>query len=209
MQPNDAQGRIWAIWLNSLKDIEMNRNGTRAWHLSKIAVLGLLASSMTACGPALDDHTSSAEEHDNVALANSDDSRAQPLQELEESNRTWSPPPAPTGCGRMYANEGLGFGQRLYSCDGRFWLAMQGDGNLVLRQGAAALWSSHTNMTAAVGAVMQGDGNFVIYTAAPRALWSSHTNGYSGAYLSVQNDGNVVIRTSRGGAIWSTQTGGR
>ncbi|MBN8232625.1 lectin [Corallococcus macrosporus] len=108
----------------------------------------------------------------------------------------------------MDANQGLGFGQRLYSCDGRFWLVMQSDGNLVLRQGATALWHSRTNGTAAVGAVMQGDGNFVIYTAEPRALWHSHTYGYSGAYLTVQNDGNVVIRTSRGGALWNTQTGG-
>ncbi|WP_158619331.1 hypothetical protein [Corallococcus sp. AB011P] len=187
----------------------MNHNKTRAWRLYKMAVLGLLASSITACGPGLEENESSAKEHGEAALTGSDDSQSQTQQELEESNKNWSPPPAPSGCGRMNANQGLGFGQRLYSCDGRFWLAMQGDGNLVLRQGAAVLWHSNTYGTAAVGAVMQGDGNFVIYTAAPRALWHSNTYGYNGAYLSVQNDGNVVIRTSRGGAIWNTQTGGR
>ncbi|MCY1032131.1 hypothetical protein OV207_11730 [Corallococcus sp. BB11-1] len=187
----------------------MNRNEIRAWSFSKVVVLGLLAFDLTACGPTPEEASNGAAEHGDTAHTASDDSQSRTQQELEDSSRTWSPPPAPTGCGRMSANEGLGRGQRLFSCDGRFRLAMQGDGNLVLYQGAVALWQSHTYGTSAVGAVMQGDGNFVIYTAAPRALWSSYTGGYSGAYLSVQNDGNVVIRTSRGGAIWSTQTGGR
>ncbi|WP_375758788.1 hypothetical protein [Corallococcus exercitus] len=186
----------------------MNRNEIQAWRLSKVMVLGLLAFDLTACGPALEEGSNAPAEGGDTARSASDDSQSQAQQELEDSSRTWSPPPAPTGCGRMNANQGLGHGQRLYSCDGRFWLVMQSDGNLVLRQGAAALWHSQTHGTSAVGAVMQGDGNFVIYTSAPRALWHSRTHGYDGAYLSVQNDGNVVIRTSRGGAIWNTQTGG-
>ncbi|RKG63743.1 hypothetical protein D7V80_29500 [Corallococcus sp. CA054B] len=186
----------------------MNRNETRTWRLSKAVVLGLLAFDLAACGPALEEGSSTPAEGGDSARSDSE-AQSQTQQELEDSSKTWSPPPAPTGCGFMYANQGLSRGQRLYSCDGRFWLDMQFDGNLVLRQGAVTLWHSRTHGTAAVGAVMQGDGNFVIYTSEPRALWNSGTYGYSGAYLTVQNDGNMVIRTSRGGAIWHTQTGGR
>jgi len=56
----------------------------------------------------------------------------------------------------------------------------------------------HTNQsTSAPGywAVMQGDGNFVLYASDTNitARWATNTYGHSGAYLSVQNDGNMVV----------------
>lgn len=56
-------------------------------------------------------------------------------------------------------------------------------------------------------AVMQGDGNFVLYnfSRTTKALWSSRTAGHAGATLVTQPDGNAVIYF-KGKAIWSTKT---
>jgi hypothetical protein len=55
-------------------------------------------------------------------------------------------------------------------------------------------------------AVMQGDGNFVIYDLAQNPvapLWATHTDGNSGAYLQVQSDGNLVIYSASSAVLWS------
>jgi hypothetical protein len=71
----------------------------------------------------------------------------------------------------------------------------------VLYQGSTALWSSGTAGNASAHAIMQGDGNFVIYDSSNNPLWSSGTAGNNGAYLLVQNDGNTVIYSSGGAAL--------
>jgi hypothetical protein len=68
--------------------------------------------------------------------------------------------------------------------------------------------ASNTSGSAADEAVMQGDGNFVLYTSAGTAVWSSGTAGNDGADLVVQNDGNVVIYSSSGTTLWDTGTDG-
>jgi hypothetical protein len=112
-------------------------------------------------------------------------------------------------CGALSANQQLGSGQSLASCNGTYSLTMQGDGNLVLRHSGTAVWSSGTAGTSASRAIMQGDGNFVLYTSAGTTVWSSGTSGDSGASLDVQNDGNVVIYGATGTALWSTGTAGK
>jgi hypothetical protein len=112
------------------------------------------------------------------------------------------------GCGSMTANQQLTVNQSTVSCDGRFTLVLGGDGNLVLYEGSTALWSSGTAGKASAKAIMQGDGNFVIYDTSGSPLWSSGTAGNNGAYLVVQNDGNTVIYSSGASALWSTGTGG-
>ena len=63
---------------------------------------------------------------------------------------------------------------------------------------------------AAMGAaVMQADGNFVIYDQGGKALWASGTcckPSHPGAYLALQNDGNVVIYDASNSPIWATNT---
>lgn len=88
----------------------------------------------------------------------------------------------------LYANESV------TSCNGRFSLVMQGDGNVVLYEnGGAALWNSQTHGTAGQVVVMQSDGNFVLYDGAGKAVWHTGTHGHPGAALRVEEDGNVVI----------------
>jgi len=120
-----------------------------------------------------------------------------------------APAPGPTpGCGRLNSNELLSVGQSRASCDGRFVLAMQGDGNLVLYQAGRALWATMTNGRGGSFAAMQGDGNFVLYTAVGSPLFHTNTSRFGGAWLAIQNDGNLVIyqgSTPR----WASNTGGR
>ena len=71
----------------------------------------------------------------------------------------------------------------LASHDGRFTLVYQGDGNLVLYATGAPLWDSQTAGQTVGQAVMQGDGNFVVYDADGHAVWNSETAGHSGAAL--------------------------
>lgn len=120
---------------------------------------------------------------------------------------TPTPAPAP-GCGRLSAGQQLTVGQSKASCDGRFNLVMQGDGNLVLYQGTRALWATMTNGRGGAVAAMQGDGNFVLYSGGGTALFHTNTFRYAGAHLAIQNDGNLVVyqgTTPR----WASNTGGR
>lgn len=113
---------------------------------------------------------------------------------------------SPSGCTYMYGEQGLYPGDSLYSCDGRFHLVLQNDGNLVLYKGSTALWSSGTAGQSSAVAIMQQDGNFVIYDSAGVPIWSSGTANNPGAYLAVQNDGNMVIYDSANRPLWSTNT---
>lgn len=115
-------------------------------------------------------------------------------------------PPSPTGCGAIEPGHGLAPGEAVHSCDGRYALIMQGDGNLVLYHGATALWDSRTDQSDGRRAVMQGDGNFVVY-GADAPLWDSGTDGHPGAWLAIQDDGNVVAYDGAT-AIWATGTNG-
>jgi len=42
-------------------------------------------------------------------------------------------------------------------------------------------------------ALMQDDGNFVLYDGLTSAYWATNTNGNVGAYLLLQGDGNLVV----------------
>lgn len=114
-------------------------------------------------------------------------------------------PAAPTTCGILYAGQGLKAGQGLYSCDGRFSLQMQLDGNLVLYQGSTALWSSSTWLSSTFSAIMQPDGNFVAYDLGYTAQFSTGTWDHAGAYLALQNDGNLVVYQGST-PLWASNT---
>ena len=124
---------------------------------------------------------------------------------------TPTPVPArPTGCGSIKPGEGLKAGESFESCNGDFTLDMQTDGNLVLyrneKQGSVARWSTATNRTDGYVAVMQKDGNFVVYGRHSNALWNSRTEGHSDvSEVAVQGDGNLVIYVGNR-FIWASNT---
>jgi hypothetical protein len=95
----------------------------------------------------------------------------------------------------LYPYQVIYKGQKLLSDDGRYQLIMQDDGNLVYYRTAdwSVRWAAYTQNPAGNLAVMQGDGNFVVYNASWNAAWHTETNGHSGAFIAAQNDGNLVI----------------
>ncbi len=91
------------------------------------------------------------------------------------------------------------------SDNGQYRLTYQTDGNLVLNDArdGTALWSTGTGGTQPGQALMQGDGNFVVYDAAGAALWNSGTGGNPGAYLWVRDDGGLEVFRADGQTLWS------
>ncbi|MFI9269598.1 ricin-type beta-trefoil lectin domain protein [Kitasatospora sp. NPDC052896] len=87
-------------------------------------------------------------------------------------------------------------------------LDMQADGNLVLHNLSTghALWAAGTWNHPGAHAVLQADGNLVVYGADGTALWSTGTWGHPGDHLVVQNDRNVVLYDVNDRALWSTGT---
>lgn len=116
------------------------------------------------------------------------------------------PDPGVLGCGLAHGTTVLAANDTIPSCDGRFTLYMQGDGNLVLyRNGGGALWSTETWGQPGNVAVMQDDGNLVVYSASGHPRWSSGTHGNPGAVLAMQDDGNLVIYKGSS-PLWSSGT---
>jgi hypothetical protein len=117
-------------------------------------------------------------------------------------------PVTPPDCGSLAPGQQIEHGQHVVSCDGRYSLEMQGDGNLVLYRdvntpSAKPIWA--TNTSTGRFAAMQGDGNFVLYDNREPAqpLFASNTADKSGAFLHLQNDGNLIVFWQRR-AIWTT-----
>jgi hypothetical protein len=117
-------------------------------------------------------------------------------------------PPAST----LTAGKSLGAGQQLISPNGRYMLAMQYDGNLVLYNvntgvNTGVLWSSGTGGHPGAYVTMQVDGNFVVYRSSGQPLWASNTVGTNANSATLQDDGNFVLYTAAGVPKWSTQYG--
>jgi hypothetical protein len=55
-------------------------------------------------------------------------------------------------------------------------------------------------------AIMQGDGNLVIYDPRAHPLWASNTAGHPGAWLIVQNDGSLVIYDAGSQPLWASNS---
>jgi hypothetical protein len=100
-------------------------------------------------------------------------------------------------------------GQMMFSETGKYFLTYQTDGNLVVYFTATkkAVWSSNTAGKPAYRAVMQSDGNFVVYSAPQSAAWSSATMGKPATFLRIQDDGNLVVYGGTN-ALWAAFHGG-
>ncbi|MES6669707.1 hypothetical protein U6Y00_12230, partial [Cutibacterium acnes] len=89
---------------------------------------------------------------------------------------------------------------------GKSTFTMQHDCNLVLYQGSKPVWASGTyGKGSGCYAILQNDGNFVVYNNGNHPVWATNTNGRgSGNYiLIVQRDSNVVLYT---GPLWASGT---
>lgn len=111
----------------------------------------------------------------------------------------------------LYPGQVLVPGQHLRAGGCYNVLAMQPDGNLVARNngpGGNAIWSSETDGSGAAYAIMQTDGNLVLYRNNGVAVWSTHTAGFPGSLAVIQDDGNFVVYAPGGFAIWDSGSDG-
>jgi len=97
-------------------------------------------------------------------------------------------------------------GQYILSPDSNSLFTLQKDGNLVLYNNYRAVWNSGTNGSSVSHAIMQGDGNFTLYSNEGTPLWHTGTYNNPGSRLQTQTDGNLVIYSSNGAPLWSTNT---
>jgi surface antigen len=104
------------------------------------------------------------------------------------------------GTNTLRAGESLGTNQYLRSSNGSHTAVMQADGNFVLYS-PGAKWSTRTAGKNGSSITMQGDGNLVVSKSGV-VHWHTGTAGYTGASLVLQDDGNLVMY--RGAAIWAT-----
>lgn len=114
------------------------------------------------------------------------------------------------GSDHLNPNESLTAGQYIQPSSATFRLTMQSDGNLVLYFRTpnpdvpmwATSWLGAPSIPGSY-AIMQGDGNFVLYSPTGTALWHTHTYMYPGSYLTIGVDGNVIVYQS-GTPRWYT-----
>ena len=81
----------------------------------------------------------------------------------------------PASSSTLRAGQTLKRDQSLRSPNGHYLLVTQRDGNVVLYGGKRALWDSQTAGNPGAFAVLQLDGNFVVYSRSERALYASGT----------------------------------
>lgn len=103
------------------------------------------------------------------------------------------------------SGEGLAPGDRLTT--ERTRLVMQQDGNLVFSartdSGWKEIWASETDGNPGAYALMQDDGNLVVYSTGGSALWHAGTFDHPGAYLQLEDrDRRIVIYDAEGLALW-------
>ncbi len=101
----------------------------------------------------------------------------------------------------LAAGQSLTAGQVLTSPDGVYSLTMQTDGNLVESTGTRVLWSAGTS-GAGNKAVIETDGDLVIFSPSGADLWSSRTPGNAGSIsFGLRDDGTLIIN-GPGRALW-------
>jgi hypothetical protein len=106
----------------------------------------------------------------------------------------------------LTAGQTINRGGAVGSPSGQYTLAYQTDGNLVLYRGSTPVWAINCWPTCRPGApaghaIMQSDGNFVVYDSSGTAVWWSGTFG-SGAYLAIRDDGGLAVYSSNGATLW-------
>jgi hypothetical protein len=91
--------------------------------------------------------------------------------------------------------------QSVSSANGKYYAIMQGDGNFVMYRNDGVVRFATYKLGNHMA--MQTDGNLVEYTAAYQPLWYTGTSGNQGAYMSVQDDGNLVVYSSGSAPLWN------
>ncbi len=125
-------------------------------------------------------------------------------------NSGWNGVGNATYFGQAYIPVGQTLQSNAYitSPNAQFALVMQSDGNLVEYHGGSALWATGTGGNPGAYAIVQYDGNFVVYTSSGSPLWGSGTNGQNTSSVYMEDDGNLIAWGPNGNILWTSNTGG-
>jgi hypothetical protein len=118
------------------------------------------------------------------------------------ATNTYRPPPV--GGDSLISGQTMVANDVLHSASRGYLFAMQPDGNVVIYEGARAVWWSGTGGHPGAQLSMQPDGNVVLYSVAGQPLWSTGTYGHPGSRLTMQPDGNVVVYSAANQPLWNT-----
>jgi hypothetical protein len=118
------------------------------------------------------------------------------------------------GKNTLYQGSQMGIGAVRWSPDGRKLLVLLSDGNLVLYDVNSSgevgkIWSSNTPGLGVVKAIMQRDGNFVLYTKDNEARWHTGTDNKPTNFLMLQDRNDLYIYSMGSPTVqWSSQLNG-
>jgi hypothetical protein len=95
----------------------------------------------------------------------------------------------------LYQGRQMNVNATRWSPNGNHVLTLRPDGNLIIYRMSSkkVIWSSKTQGRGVVKAVMQYDGNFVLYTEKNEARWHTGTDIKPTNHLLLQDDGNLVV----------------
>ena len=121
-------------------------------------------------------------------------------------------PVVPPECGVLASGISLAVNESIQSCNGKYTLVFQSDGNVVgypsgTYTAASVLWATGTNGQSAVKFAMQADGNLVLYRADGSVVWALSQQGgkmIPSTSLKIQDDGTLVVRAPDGTVAWSS-----
>jgi hypothetical protein len=92
------------------------------------------------------------------------------------------------------------------SGNGRAILRLQEDRNLVLYKDDEVAYAFPNAQGRGDYAIMQPDGNFVLYDDHNEAVKATDTDGHPGAHLVIRDDGYMVVRSKNGHTLWDSRT---
>jgi GDSL-like Lipase/Acylhydrolase family len=115
---------------------------------------------------------------------------------------------ASSSCATLTPGQGMLPDHPLFSCDGRFQLYLQDDGNMIYYFNDMEIWSTQSEGHIPAVATLLADGNFVLIDQAGKIYWQTKTAGLLGDQLIIQNDGNIVLYSSSSSAVWASNTAG-
>ncbi len=104
----------------------------------------------------------------------------------------------------LVINQRINANQCIVSPHGQYMLYMAPDGNFYIYDIAHAVgtWGANTAGHPNAYAILQGDGNLVVYDANGIALWNSGTYGTYSERLDMEDDGRIIIYKS----AWNSGT---
>lgn len=108
---------------------------------------------------------------------------------------------------RLDPGERLNAGDMITTAGGRHTLTMTDQGFLRAATDGNEWWTQPKPWEPGASAVMQHDGNFVVYRSpsSVEGLWSTQTHGHDGAYLLIdddEGDGLLTVRDIDGDVLW-------